>query len=456
MRYQPNPKTCNQKIPNQHIFLYQGFLELLDGDTVIEGKGNIRLTWYPSPRVSIKFIYSCKDGDLIDSHYKPLQLKLTELSPQARLQINGYRCFSQGGRTELHGYLTEPFIHGRTEDLASVVFHLPNLEDFEFSNQYLFDGEDNEIEQEGWLYYFRHQLIFESHGWNIVLGCLESHYDLNELLREQGGYGLGHICKIQRTDCTSFGLEESYQQIEAFCFYLSLIRGLWIPPIMVSGYDANCDLVCEEWRSPIIRGDAWESSEHLFEYLDSSEIITCFPEFINKWQDDDWQKAIKNVIQWYIESLKESTSSQTSMILLQAALEQLSWTYLNKGGYLTGSEFKKISATAQIRLFFKVIDARVITFPDDSEISKIGKEFNWENTIHAAVEIRNSVVHPPINRSSERLTKISEIVMAEAVTISRQHVKNALIRIFEEKEDKMSQDREEELDSKEDESTDDY
>jgi hypothetical protein len=77
MSNHPIPKICIQKTPSQHIFLYQGFLELIDGDKIIEGRGNVRLTWHPEPRISIKFIYNCESGD-VDSNRENLCLKLTE------------------------------------------------------------------------------------------------------------------------------------------------------------------------------------------------------------------------------------------------------------------------------------------------------------------------------------------------------------------------------------------
>ena len=309
MSNHPIPKTCIQKIPNQHIFLYQGFIELIDGDKIIEGRGNVRLTWHPSPRISIKFLYNRETGDF-DSDNQSFYLKLTEKLPQSRLNIQYNGGFFQGNRAELHGYLIDPFIEGKTSELASVVFHIPNFYGSGgCTNQSFFDEHDNKIELEGWLD-FEEQLIFDFHGWHIVLGALDSCFDLNELLRQQGGYALTHICKIEKLDESTFNLKEAYELIEAFCYYLSLVRGLWLPPVLVFGFDANGDQLCEEWRTPIIRGDSWERSDLFFGFIDSLKIVSCFPEFLTKWQNPDWQGVIKLAIQWYIESLKEATSTR--------------------------------------------------------------------------------------------------------------------------------------------------
>ena len=430
MSNNPIPKICLQKIPSQHIFLYQGFLELINGDKIIEGRGNVRLTWHPSPRISIKFLYNRENGD-VDSDRENLCLKLTEKSPQSRLNIQFNGQYSQGNRAELHGYLIDPFIDSKTSELASVVFHIPNFYGSGgCTNQSFFDEHDNEIELEGWLD-FEEQLIFDFHGWHIVLGALDSCFNLNELLRQQGGYALTHICKIEKLDESTFNLKEAYDLIEAFCYYLSLVRGLWLPPVLVSGFDANGDQLCEEWRTPIIRGDSWERSDLFFGSIDSLEIVSCFPEFLTKWQNPDWQGVIKLAIQWYIESLKEATSYQTSLVLIQSALEQLSWIYLNNNDCLTGDNFKKIAAADQIRLFIKFLNIKILPFPEDSELLKLSKELGWINTIHAAVEIRNLVIHPLL-KNSNRKDKVTEKAMEEAVKLSRQHLRNALLELFQE------------------------
>jgi hypothetical protein len=102
---------------------------------------------------------------------------------------------------------------------------------------------------------------------------------------------------------------------------------------------------------------------------------------------------------------------------------------------LTGDNFKKIAAADQIRLFIKFLNIEVLPFPPDSELLKISKEFGWTNTIHAAVEIRNLVIHPPLKNSNLK-KKVTEKAMGEAVKISRQHLRNALLELFNEQVDK--------------------
>ena len=126
-----------------------------------------------------------------------------------------------------------------------------------------------------------------------------------------------------------------------------------------------------------------------------------------------------------------STSYQTSLVLIQSALEQLSWVYLNNHDCLTGDNFKKIAAADQIRLFIKFLNIKILPFSENSELLKLSKELGWINTIYAAVEIRNLVIHPPL-KNSNRKDKVTEKAMKEAVEVSRQHLRNALLELFKE------------------------
>ncbi len=43
IEWQPEPKIITQKIPNQHVFLYQGFAELINNEQVVEGKVFVKI-----------------------------------------------------------------------------------------------------------------------------------------------------------------------------------------------------------------------------------------------------------------------------------------------------------------------------------------------------------------------------------------------------------------------------
>ncbi len=71
--------------------------------------------------------------------------------PQHRLRVHISSSTHWGNKkNQLSGHLTEPFIKGSTNNLASVVFHIPNFWEFNISNHFDYkeDEEGNPVEDE--------------------------------------------------------------------------------------------------------------------------------------------------------------------------------------------------------------------------------------------------------------------------------------------------------------------
>lgn len=432
-QWHPKPKIITQKIPNQHVFLYQGFAELINNEQVVEGKVFVKISWHPSPNINFKFVYSGEDRIDLDNQDK-LELKLTELVPQHRLRVHISSSTHWGNKkNQLSGHLIEPFIQGSTNNLASVVFHIPNFWWFNISNH--FDDEEDEkgnlveIQREGWLM-FDGQFIFDHDNWHIVLSTLDNSYELQELLESEGGYGVTHICKIEHLDKTTFTLDEAYEIIKAFSYYLSFVRGIWIAPLLVSGFDIEGNQLLEEWRNPIIEADSWQDGCH-WAYLDSAtEIVAPFAGFMKKWQDPIWKEVIQNAIQWYIESLKHFNGYNTSIILLQAALEKIAWTYLNSNNCLSSNGFQKLTFDDKVRLLLQYLNISVMTLDEKSELHQLGKGSNWIDSINAVGEVRNLIVHPRVNKKEQKV-QILEPITTEAFSIAHSYLLQCLLKLFE-------------------------
>lgn len=431
--WQPKPKIINQRKPNQHIILYNGVAELITDRKVIEGRAIIVISWHPCPNVNFKFTYFGEER-LDEDERKNSQLKLTENIPQHRLKVVTPSYTGWGnGKVQYSGYLTEPFVQGTTEDLFSIVFHVTNFWWFNIHNyhDYYEDDEDEEgnettVEREAWLS-FDGQFIFEYENWYIAFSSLDNNYELEESLEVDGGFGITHICKLKHLDNTPFNLEQAYQIIEAFSYYLSFVRGIWVSPLLVSGFDREGNQTLEEWRNPIIRGDYWQNV-YSWAYRDSDEIVAAFPGFMKKWQDEDWKPVIQNAIQWYIESVKKTSGYNTSIILTQAALEKLAWTYLNTNNCISANGFQKLTFDDRVRLLLQYLSIPIIELEADTEMFKFSKLRNCLDSIQATSEVRNLIVHPKIKQLNVELT---ETVMKEALRIALGYLLGCLLKLFE-------------------------
>lgn len=427
-QWQPQPKIINHKLPNQPIALYRGFGEIIDGENIVEGQSLVKISWYPFPKITVDFTYQGEDRTELGE----IELKLTELVPQERLKVHWYEQVHHGtGKNEMSGYLVEPLIKGTKEGLSSLTFHVANFYWFNNSNYYDYEfndeGIEQEIQRESWLD-FNGQLIFDFEDWHIVLGTLEETYDLQEKLEVQGGYGVTHICKVERLDNTQFNLDKGYEIINAFVYYLSFVRGIWLAPLFVSGFDAKGSQILEEWRTPTINADSWQSPNYSCVEPDSTEIVDIFSGFMKKWQDPDWKEVIKNAIQWYLESFKHQTGYNTSIILIQAALEKIAWAYLNINKCVTSGDFRSLQASGQIRLLLKFLNISLISSDSESlpKIKFSAKERNWIDTVQALTEIRNAAIHP-----SSKGFSPSEEIMQEAYSIGHHYLLQCLLKLFE-------------------------
>jgi len=433
-QWQPQPQIIRQKFPNQNVLLYQGFSELADKENIIEGTSSVQISWYPFPRIIIEFEYKGEDSvDLGETN-----LKLTELVPQEWIKVHFYESSKQGlNPYKLVGYLTQPLIQGKTEGLLSLTFHVANFYCFNNSNRYDYElddkGIEKEIQREGWLD-FDGQLIFDFEDWHIVLGTLEETYDLQEKLEVQGGYGVTHVCKVEKLDNSQFNLDKGYEIINAFVYYLSFVRGIWLAPLFVTGFDAEGNKILEEWRTPTIKADSWQSPNYSCVEADSTEIVDIFSGFMKKWQDKVWKEVVQNSIQWYLESFKHQTGYNTSIILIQAALEKIAWTYLKTNACVTSEGFNGLKASGQIRLLLKFLNIELIPVDSDNypkiKFKANERKETWIDTVQAFTEVRNAIIHPPAKKGEKPFLP-SEEMMIEAFAIGHHYLLQCLLKLFD-------------------------
>lgn len=438
MNNNPNCTLYFQKSPNQTISLYKGFTELINDNKIIEGKGVIKLIWHPYPSIHFDFFYQVDDEDYVSlSDY---ELKLTELPNQERLRVHGTTSTGLSKsphRRKLSGYIRESLQMGTSDNLYSVVFYITNFYFFNIDN--IYDWEKNEegnfveVTKEGWDLLSSHgQFVFEYKNWKIILGTFDETYDLVEQLKEKGGYGLTHICKINKLDNNFFSLDEVYEIINAFSYYLSFARGLWVAPMLVSGFNEEGEQILQEWKNSTIQADSWKyGNSWLCNYIDNTEIVHTFPGFMEKWEDEIWSDVIKNCIQWFIESLHYNRADNTSIILCQAGLEKLAWTYLKSNDCISGDGFNRLKFEDKIKLVIKFLNIPILSldnYPYLQNIAKVKKANGQEkDSLQLLGEVRNSIIHPQIKNKSFEL---SQEAIYETALIANSYLYYGLLKII--------------------------
>lgn len=421
----PKPTLYLGQHPNQPIQLYRGFAELIKNEQVIEGQTTVSFGWFPSPCVKFEFIHFTETR----MDWDGVTLKLTEIDISVKVRVSETTTYSGENKSVISGYPCEAIIKGKSHELTSLVFHLPNFPFFNISNTWGISEEGEEKELEGWLeWVFDGQFVFQTGDWRIVLATLPENWDTHELLQSQGGYSLTHICKLERLDRTPFSIDNARDLLEAFSYYLSFARGLWLAPMLIAGFDAEGTQVFEEWSA--CRADSWQNTYAWFS-PDSTDLVETFPGFMHRWQDKNWRELVQESIHWYVESKKQAGGVNGAIVLQQAALERLAWVLLVEDKRsLSQNGFQKLPAADQVRLLLSSLGIDLKLPTDLINLTQLANQQNWVDGPQAITEIRNAIVHPnPKNR--HKGGGASEKIRTEAWSVGLGYIELALLKLFD-------------------------
>jgi hypothetical protein len=279
--------------------------------------------------------------------------------------------------------------------MASIFFHL-------FNYRQIF-GTRQSTEMNGNAIYAIPHVDLKASGWNVELKSLQTNRETFETLQETGGYGLTHVGCLRKEDCSNFNGKTAEDMLNALRHFLSLSKGMWCNPCLAVGFDKKKERVWEAWSSP---QGSWAKPMSWFDPHHCDELENLFPGFLSKWENEDWRKALHEVIYWYLSSnystLSRGINIDAGIILTQAAIERLSFEYAVRHKRLVEANgFKDLRASDKFRLLFSSLDIPIDIPASMPELKKLAKQFKWIDAPQAITEIRNSLVHPEHKRRGQ-------------------------------------------------------
>lgn len=371
------------------ILIHQSQAEICINQSTYTGNGEVRLELLPRAGI---YIYGSFQGvpakDALSASIG--QTEISSFSINSR-QIKGFLLSSGGDINSQEFNLKwrsklEPIdgIGDESSQMPLLIFHLFNFVD-------LF-GTQRSTKQSGSTMHAIEHVDLVCDEWNVELKSLFSTRENIKKLKEEGGYRLTHIGGIKKTDGTLFSGKDACDCLEAIRFFLSFAKGGWCEPICAVGFDTSGNRVWESWSSP---KEPWRAPLSWFDPHNSSQMEILFPGFMNRWENDDWCEAFREVIYWYLNANFSSRGIDAGIILTQAAIERLSYEYAVKDKrLLTVNGFKDLWASDKFRLLFSSLEIPLEIPKETPKIEKLAKKFNWLDAPHALTEIRNSLVHP--------------------------------------------------------------
>jgi len=268
--------------------------------------------------------------------------------------------------------------------LRRVLFALPNFP------QFIAKGMIKAVDG-GWKREDEIELSFGS--WNVMIRNTSDIKERKQFIAENGGYAITATGELSRCDGVEFTFSEADPWLEALRIFLSFVCGRWTGPLFSTGVNDSGEGVCQRWSVPLI--DAGISVHTWFDPHHGMSLREAFSGFIKKWNNPVWKETISRAIYWFVRANSNAAGTDGSLILSQAALESLSWTYLVEDkGTLGPRQFKERGAANVIRVF---LDRLHIPADVPNTLGDLQQEVVarcWRDGCGAVAAIRNNLVHP--------------------------------------------------------------
>lgn len=406
-----------QTIPNENIDCGEENISFTCDDSVLEIMAKVELRFIPDQRL----LFLCeqnKDNYKISSLFNIPSLKLHLISSDidARGYLKGTVDGDKWGFT-INRYVVET--SPADTNICHVVAHLFNFPNFRSEEHFISKGQSCCA------------ITLKVDGWKIIISENEKTDSILKSLKKNGGFAITHAARIEREDGSAFSSTELNDLLTCFRHYLTFILGRWAGLALPIGYDTHGNKVFEQLNLPQIapgrwkENSPWPAGKGIF-------LKETFPGFYKLWQKPLWKKTLKETLYWYSQACEvgRGFGVDTGLILTQAALELLAWTYCVQDKQLkTEIEFDKMAAHKRLRMLFEELripldlPGYLSILDDHSDF-----EFNEDKPKDGPIAItwaRNSLIHPP----KTGRTEFQDLAYFDAWKLSLWYIDRVILKL---------------------------
>ena len=263
-----------------------------------------------------------------------------------------------------------------------------------------------------------------SDNWQVDLAPTKKADDLTKALKASGGYGLTQVCTLQRSDGQPFAPDEGAATLKELGDFLSFARGQRIACVLWKGQSGDGRVLREELRVPTVA--RWDIPRSWWDDHHGELLREVYPGFARLWRDPLWRHPLGSVVYWYTHSNTAASGVEGSLILSQAALEMLSWTFLVQARRsLSKQGFKDLRASDKIRLRLDSLGIPITVPQETIELQQAAKTHKWVDGPHALSEMRNALVHPDL----ERRLQYSNKLLRDVWQLAQWYIELAVLRV---------------------------
>jgi len=287
----------------------------------------------------------------------------------------------------------------RPGPLSTVMFHLFNFPDFVGPQDYALTS--GEPPNQGVMRCGR--VVLEAGGWRITIAATNKTGGLVKSLREQGGYVITHVGKIEREDGSDFSAEHADSLLFCLHEFLSFALGRWVGIGLPIGFDPDGRRSFEQWDLPLSTPGAWNGSYSWFALHHAELFSEVFPGFFTLWNDEAWREHLRKSLYWYLAANERSTGIgvDAGIILAQTALERLAWAYCVEHQRIVSQDAftpRGLSSANKLRMLASTLGITT-KIPTTMRALRGRRGRKWVDIPDAIASIRNALVHPHVKDS---------------------------------------------------------
>ena len=195
------------------------------------------------------------------------------------------------------------------------------------------------------------QLDIAVGGWQVEIRPPRKSPDV-EALRSTL-YSVTHSCAIRKNDNATFSSGEALELLNVFHDAMTFAAGLWVAPVFVCGFGSDQQIAWKEWGTrplhPDIGGaDTWFDTHH------GETLIGILPGLWELRKESERTQTFHSALYWYVRSTPTRAGVDGGIVLLQAALELLSWQlFVGDRKALSHEGFRKLPDDDHLRLLIE-------------------------------------------------------------------------------------------------------
>lgn len=410
-----SPIYINKQI-NQPITLYEGnmiFSACEDLAVRSYGFGIVSFNWFPT--LKIKYQFNAKDS----IHPDVIQhgLELSDIGIVAKGQVHSLSLSSSVSEQKagITGSIHEPVVVKSNQKLSYLIFHIINFHDY-----IGLPIQNNSSQWAG-------RLVLEAHGWRVTIDSLEPglRKELLEALKNDGGYAITHVAKLERIDYQTFSDEEASDVLSGLSYFLAFTRGMWVGPMLPVGFDSSGNRLWESWI--FYKATSYQEVISWFPLHKPQNLIQLFVGFMKRWTDSIWQEPIKLAIHWYVESNLQAGAIEGSIIMAQAAFELLFEVLRSPTTNVDGN--KKLSWLFK----WANLPNNFSNLSFDLNLLNELEAFSMKKKIEiskALTEVRSRITHPKPNKNSMSIIHSTTLIKATWL-LSLYYLELVILHLFE-------------------------